>query len=203
MARYQRPYGDDWYTVESAQNMRPSDLRREYTRLRDIAQKRIQRLGNNYEWTRAYQEHREGFQKIKDIDPRDLPKAFSELAKFVNSKGSSASGQREIQKKTTETLNNAIGETGAVNSRNYRRVISILNEARKQKIVYGSDKIVQLADATLSLSQDAFDTVLDNLESMITHSDSVSAALDAYADTHNISDYSQVDMDEFISELGW
>ena len=97
MARFEFDRSDDWYTVEGAKSMDSSILRKEYTRLRDIAQKRIERLGKDYSWTKQYNEHRKGFDKIKDIDPRDLPKAFSELAKFVRAKGSSASGQKEWQ----------------------------------------------------------------------------------------------------------
>ena len=86
MARFEFDRSDDWYTVEGAKSMDSSILRKEYTRLRDIAQKRIERLGKDYSWTKQYNEHRKGFDKIKDIDPRDLPKAFSELAKFVRAK---------------------------------------------------------------------------------------------------------------------
>ena len=203
MARYELPYSKEWYTVDAAKLMDTRTLRKEYTKLRDIAQKRLKRLEHDYDWTRTYQEHRDGFQKLSEIDPRDLPKAFSEIAKFVGAKGSSVQGQRDIQRKTASTLNSAIGQSGAVNSRNYRRVVSILNEARKQKIIYGSDKIVQLADATLSLDNDSFDDVLNNLESMLSHSDEVETALEAFTDSHGISDYSQVDMSEFIAEIGW
>ncbi len=203
MARYELPYAKEWYTVDAAKLMDTKTLRKEYTKLRDIAQKRLKRLEHDYDWTRTYQEHRDGFQKLSEIDPRDLPKAFSEIAKFVSAKGSSVQGQRDIQRKTASTLNDAIGQSGAVNSRNYRRVVSILNEARKQKIVYGSDKIVQLADATLSLDSNSFDDVLNNLESMLSHSDEVEMALESYTDNHGITDYSQVDMSEFIEEIGW
>ena len=168
--------------------------------MRDIAQKRIARLGENYQWTSAYKSHSEGFQKLKDIAPEDLAKAFSELSKFVNAKTSTVSGQRSAQRKTTETLNMAIGQNGAVNSKNYKRVVTLLNEARKRKIVYGSDKIVQLADATLEFNNSQFDDVLDNLDTMLQHSDEVSEQLSDYVGDGG---YTTVNIDDFLTEVGW
>ena len=192
------------YTVDEAEQYyrsHPSELRKQYSEMRHNAQKRLRRLeGTEYAESRAFKSHKEGFKKLQDIDPRDLPKAFSELSKFMDASGSSISGQKRIQQKTIERLNQAIGSDDAVNKRNYWRVVKILDEARRQKIVFGSDKIVELADATLALSKDQFDVVLENLSHFYGHTDEVLDSLYAYAGEEDLD---SVDIDEFVEWTGW
>lgn len=207
MARNTFTYGDEYYTVEGAETLLRSDekaLRKEYTRLRDIAEKRLKRLQHGeYGWTKTAK--KESFKKLKDIDRRDLPKALSELYKFVHAGTSTIAGQRKAEAKTTATLNKAVGSEDAVNRRNYSRVIKILNGARnlKSKVLYGSDKIIELAEATMSLSDEAFDTILDNLESILPHSDEFAEELDTYMEDAGLEDYDSVDMDDFLEYTGW
>lgn len=198
------------YTVDEAKTMfrdDPKGMRAEYTRMRDIAQKRIKRMAESeWTWTKIYKEHAQGFQKISEIDPRDFAKAFSELSKFVGAKSSSIRGQEAIRKKTTETLNEAIGEK-KVNKRNYKRVIEILNESRKRKVTYDSDKVTTLAETTLSLTDDQFDDILDNLESLMPNasdfSETFSGTLSEYMKSRNIENYQVVDIDDFLESIGW
>ena len=204
MAKKGFQFSDDYYTVEGAQTLlreNPSALRKEYTRMRDIAQKRLQRMKVDYGWTKTYKEHKQGFQKLSELTPQNMAKAFSELSKFVHAGSSTVSGQKRSQQKTMETLNTAIGEKGAVNKRNYKRVIELLNEARKQKIVYGSDKIVQLADSTLALNKRQFNSVLDNLETMLKHSDTMKDSLQTYIAENELKGYNQIDMDDFLEQM--
>ena len=199
-------YDERKFSVDEAkvfQREDPSAMRKEYTRMRDIAQKRIERLGDDYNWTQTFKSNSKGFQKLKDIAPEDFAKAFSELSKFVSAKTSTVSGQRSSQRKTTETLNKAIGQKGAVNKKNYKRVITLLNEARKRKIVYGSDKIVQLADATLPFTNTQFNDVLDNLDAMLLHSDEVEERLSSYIESNHLSGYTVVNIDDFREQTGW
>jgi len=215
-------------TVIEAEAMIRDDLdamRREYTRMRDIAQKRVARLQKSFSETVAAKQryitgydangapiYKMGFQTLKNLDKMSLnnfAKAFSELSKFLNAKGSTIKGQREMEQKTTASLNEAIGtedEQGnpvmPVNPGNYWRVIKILNAARSQKLVYGSDKMVELADATLALSKDQFDVILDNLETALSHSDTIDVSLAVYMEKHDIKSYQMVDMDDFIQMLG-
>jgi len=223
-------YKEDWYTVQGAKTMlstgTPDDIstmRSEYTRMRDVAQKRVKRLQKLFPDTVGAKQkydtgkknkdgepiYASGFQKLRDIQPKDFAYAFSELAKFLRAKGSTVTGQREIERKTTAKLNKAIGDEDEkgnpitpVNQGNYWRVIKILNEARRLKITYGSDKIVELADATLALSKDQFDVILDNLETALSHSDTIGVSLAVYMEKHDITSYQMIDMDDFIQMLG-
>ena len=209
-ASFEFKFKPSYYTTHGAETLSRKDiseLRKEYTRMRDVAQKRIKRLGEEYQWTtsgkQSYEIENEkgekvtklGFPKLSEIRAEDLPKAFKDLASFVKWGGSTVSGQRAIQRKTQETLSKAVGEKGAVNSSNYKRVIQILNEARKMKLIYGSDKIVDLANSTMELSQKSFNQVLDHLGTFLEHSEEVEEVFEEYGEP--------VDMEEFIQEIGW
>ena len=156
----------EWFKVsvieaESMYHDDPSAMIDIYNRMRDIARKRLNRLRESeYNWTEASKKI--NAPALKNMDIRDLPKAFSELSKFLSAKSSTVSGQREIERKTRSTLNDAIGTHA-----NYPRVIKILQEARRMKITYDSAKMVELANTTLTLSDSAFEAVLDNLDAAI------------------------------------
>ena len=165
----------------------PVAMLKEYERMRDIARKRMNRIRDDeFDWTKA---SKEKYPAYTHMDSRDFAKAYSDLSKFLSAKRSTLGGQKEIRSKTSITLNKAIGAyevdesgnyvldengdyilkkgVGNVNNRNYKRVIQILNEARKMKIMYDSAKIVELADSTLALSDDSFEAVLDKLDKAI------------------------------------
>lgn len=199
MASFQFRFPDKYYTVQGAETLSrdaKDELRREYTRMRDVAQKRIKRLSDSdYADSKAFSAHAQGFAKLKDLDDADLPKAFQELYKFVKASTSTVSGQRRAQMKTISTLNRAIGagkEQPGVTKENYWRVIKILEETRKRKMVYGSDKIVTLAEATMEMSNQKFNDVLDNLDRALRHADEIA----------EIPELAGYDFDEIIAKLG-
>lgn len=224
-------YEEKWYTAQGAETMASigtkddmATMRAEYTRMRDVAQKRIQRLQKDFPNTAGARIkydtgkkdaegnpiYKSGFQKLKNLDPRDFPKAFSELAKFIRATGSTVTGQRIIQEKTMNRLNKAIGDRDEkgnpiypVNPSNYWRVIDQLEEARRRKVTYGSDKMVELADATLELTQEQFNVLLNNLSKALEHSEEMNDSLHAYMLKKGIQDYQKVNMDDFIKQLGW
>ena len=181
------------YTVAEAEAMfrdDPSAMRREYSRMRDIAEKRLKRLEESsfYE-SKAVKEHPQGFSKLKQLDARDLPKAFSDLSKFLNTKGSSVTGQRQIRQKTIRTWQ----EQGLnLNEKNYDKTIKILEEMRRRKIVYGSDKAVELANTMLELDDQQTDEWLDHLGLLLQHTDEL----------QEIPDVAGYDFDEILEMLG-
>lgn len=189
-------YDEKWYSVQGAETMVRvgtkddiATMRAEYTRMRDVAQKRIKRLGKQFPESKAYQSHAKGFPKLKDLDPRDFAKAFSELAKFVKAKGSTVTGQKEIKSKTIKTWQD---QGLNLNQKNYDKTIKILEEMRKQKIVYGSDKAVELAESMLGLDDQQTNDWLDHLETMLQHTDELQ-------EIPNVSGYS---FDEVLKMLG-
>ena len=189
-------YDEKWYTVQGAETMARvgtkddmATMRAEYTRMRDVAQKRIKRLGKQFPESKAYQSHKQGFAKLKELDPRDFPKAFAELAKFVRAKGSTVTGQKQIKEKTIKTWQD---QGLNLNSKNYDKTIKILEEMRKQKIVYGSDKAVELADSMLDLDDQQTNEWLDHLETLLQHTDEL----------QEIPDLAGYDFDEILDMLG-
>lgn len=181
------------YSVSEAEAMMRDDIkamRKEYTRMRDIAQKRIQRLGKSeFSDTSAYRTNQSGFRKLKDLDPRDFAKAFSELSKFVSAKGSTVTGQREIREKTIKTWQD---QGLNLNQQNYAKTIKILEEMRRQKITYGSDKAVDLAETMMSLDDQQTNQWLDHLDILLQHTDEL----------QEIPDLAGYDFDEILNMLG-
>lgn len=198
---FQFLFDEKWYSVQGAETMARSGtkddysaMKSEYTRMRDVAQKRIKRLGKQFPESKAYQTHAKGFAKLKDIDPRDFPKAFAELAKFLKAKGSTVTGQKQIKEKTIKTWQ----EQGLnLNRKNYDKVIKILEEMRKQKVVYGSDKAVELADSMLYLDDQKTNQWLDHLETLLQHTEELAEMKDEK------SGFSVVDIDDLLKETGW
>ena len=168
-------FDEKFYTVQGAETMARlgtkddlSTMRSEYTRMRDVAQKRLKRLEKAFPESKAVQGHPQGFPKLKDLDPRDFPKAFSELAKFVKAKGSTVTGQKQIKEKTIKTWQD---QGLNLNQKNYDKTIKILEEMRRQKIVYGSDKAVELADSMIDLDDQQTNDWLDHLDYLLQHTD--------------------------------
>lgn len=189
-------FDEKWYTVQGAETMARigtkddmATMRAEYTRMRDVAQKRIKRLGKQFPESKAYQTHAKGFAKLKELDPRDFPKAFAELAKFVRAKGSTVTGQKQIKEKTIKTWQD---QGLNLNSKNYDKTIKILEEMRKQKIVYGSDKAVELADSMLDLDDQQTNEWLNHLDTLLQHTDEL----------QEIPDLAGYDFDEILDMLG-
>lgn len=191
-------FEDKWYTEQGAETMARlgtkddmSTMRSEYTRMRDVAQKRIKRLAKQFPESKAYQSHKKGFAKLKDLDPRDFPKAFAELAKFVKAKGSTVTGQKQIKEKTIKTWQD---QGLGINEKNYDHIIRILEEMRKRKVVYGSDKVVELADAMLELDDQQTSDWLQHIDDMLAHSDEVAEIME--------SSGGSVTLDELLSMIG-
>ena len=107
------------------------DIRAEYSRLRSIANKRIQRMSkSDWTWTQSYQKHKSGYEKLSAFDNRsDLIKELSELAHYVYGDESSISGLEKAQKKSLETLH----EHGYdfVTEENWREWVDFISTYRK------------------------------------------------------------------------
>lgn len=149
-----------------------SAIRAEYTRLRDIAHKRITRLGKSeFSKSAAYQAHKQDFPKLKNLDPRDIPAAMAEMVKFLQAKTSTVSGQRSRRTKTIQSWQ----EQGLdLNEKNYNKVMAMMKEMRSRKIVYGSDKVITLVETTLQKGWN-FNKILRSgqLEKLLANADQV------------------------------
>lgn len=99
-------YSKETYTPEGLKSLTDSELRKEYSRLRSIARKRLERFEGT-EWTdsQVYRLNSGKYIPIKDISTaRELRHLLVEVSKFVSSSTGSVSGLKEQRQKAIETL---------------------------------------------------------------------------------------------------
>ena len=110
--------------LEDAKQYSTKLMRSEYTRMRDIAQKRLQRLAASDEGKYVAAMHPDGFPKLselsksvdpftgkKDVDRKELSHALKDLVNFLTSKQSAVSTVKETHKRTREALEQKTGVT--------------------------------------------------------------------------------------------
>ena len=129
-------YDKNWYTpINIRQQIKAGNeaqIRKEYTRLRDISQKRLKRLAAaGYTDDQIYKKNVNKFKELKDIkSTNELAQRLSELSRFISYKGSTVAGQKAIMKKSLATLH----EHGYdfVNAGNYKDFGKFMEEYRNQ-----------------------------------------------------------------------
>lgn len=113
MPKIARPtYDVGWYTPSEikvkleAGGSLEKEVRKEYTRLRDISQKRLKRLAAaGYTDTDVYKKNVSHYPKLKDIKTKsELAQRLSDLSRFVASTQSTVKGIKEREKKVLQTL---------------------------------------------------------------------------------------------------
>lgn len=133
-------YQPEWYTPAALMSGRvtEADARKEYTRLRDIAQKRLKRMGQSmFRDTQAYRLNVDAYPKLKDIrigkrgrPSADLAYKLSALARFVAAEQGSVAGMTRIMEKNLKTLHSH-GFT-FVTKQNYLNFARFMEEWRVQ-----------------------------------------------------------------------
>ena len=171
-------YSPEWYTPRNLERVDPKKVRREYTRLRDIAQKRLKRIESELkkgdtDWTRTetYKTYSKGVPKLSDISKEHLPYELSKLARWVESNYSRIG----YLKKRTKSSIKKLHEDGYefINERNIMDFTDFMEEYRRQKLdhVYGSPVAVELYGALQERGispdeiYDQFNEWLENKES--------------------------------------
>ena len=95
------------YTPEALQSgvLSEKEIRDEYRRLRNIANKRIERLGKaGYGETQAYLRNAGAYKAASNYTMAELHYKLYQVSKFVAAKSSTVSGMRLIEKEAIETL---------------------------------------------------------------------------------------------------
>ena len=143
-------YEKSWYIPINIRNQvsagNEAQIRKEYTRLRDIAQKRFKRLkAGGYGDTQIYLQNVRKFKELKDIkSTNELAQRLSDIARFVSAKGSTVSGQKSIMKKSLKTLHSHGYDF--VNEGNYKKFGKFMEEYRDQLLdmTYDSGDAVEV-----------------------------------------------------------
>lgn len=128
-----------------------AEARKEYQRLRRIAQKRLARfVGTQYEDTDTYKNRaiKKPFKPSSELkDVRSLQAALSDIRGFLDSERSTISGLKRIDKKTVTTLQ-ANGYT-FVNMGNIKAFGEFMEAARIKagRRMFASDRVAEMYDA--------------------------------------------------------
>ena len=118
---------DDYYPYRLEQ-LDERALRKEYSRLRKIANRRLKRLlASEYKETDLAKEYAGGFAILAEVE--DLPRELTTLARFIASERSSITGLQRIEKQTISTLHQH-GYT-FVNAGNVRQFGAFMEEMRQ------------------------------------------------------------------------
>jgi hypothetical protein len=136
-------YEDEVYTPDGAKSLLDKDLRKEYSRLRSIARKRLQRFeGTEWEDSQIFQQNEHKFKPLKEIsNERELRHLFSDVARFVTTETASVSGLEKQRRLALESLN----EHGYdfVDHNNFKKFVNFMEFARAANInrMYDSDRL--------------------------------------------------------------
>ena len=129
-----------------------NEIKKEYTRLRDILNKRIQRINkSDFAGQGITGQFPNGLPKLSEIAPEDLPYLLQQAAIALNSRGGSLKGLRMRQSETIKSLRER-GYTNISDS-NIRAFANFMEEARDRGLekVYGSDTIATMYDSVVAL----------------------------------------------------
>ena len=129
-----------------------NEIKKEYTRLRDILNKRIQRINkSDFAGQGITGQFPTGLPKLAEIAPEDLPYLLQQAATALNSRGGSLKGLQMRQSETVKSLRES-GYTNITDS-NIRAFANFMEEARDRGLekIYGSDTVATLYDTIVAL----------------------------------------------------
>jgi hypothetical protein len=136
----------EYYPSISREWLTPKEAQKEYNRLRAIANKRYEALERNYPASSMAQEYRGGFPSAKgETDDRVYNRLYN-VAKYLESKLSSVTGQRSYRKKAIASLH----ESGYdfINESNFDQFTAYMDEVKShsdaRSIEYQSEDIVEM-----------------------------------------------------------
>ena len=140
LMRYADTYTDE---QKAASKAATAAIRKEYTRLRDISQKRLKRMGSSrFSESQTYKMNVAHYPKLKDIKtPEELAYRLSDLSRFIESPLSTITGQKSQMQKSLATLHSTVDKDGNpkeaftfVNEDNYMAFTEFMDEWRAQHL---------------------------------------------------------------------
>lgn len=146
--RVKLKYEDELYFPEAFRNgnITEAEMRKEYQRLRRVAEKRLERFkGTRFENSQTYLRNAGKYLPSSQIkDPRELSFKLYDLYKMLTAKSGSISGIRDIEKRTLETAH----ERGLtfLNKNNLQAFGEFMEESRVRGLsrIYGSERVMEL-----------------------------------------------------------
>lgn len=171
------------FDVLKAANLPAKVLRQEYSRLRSIARKRLERLaGTTYSKSQTYLRYRNLFPSLPSMDAltkrgnvskTKLEKKLSELKQFLDLQTSTVAGAKRVAKERIAQLR-AKGYTFVKNEQDLRKFGEFMdyNRSLKKGGLYDSERVIEMMDKVdqrgISLDQvkKDFDWWMENYELM-------------------------------------
>lgn len=143
-------YEKDVYTPEGAKSLSDRELRKEYSRLRSIARKRLDRFeGTEWTDTQVYQMNVGVYKPLEEIKTdRELRHIFSDVARFVMAETSSVSGLKKQRREAVKTLQDRGYKF--VDKDNFRQFADFMEYARISNLnkLYDSKRIADFYAST-------------------------------------------------------
>lgn len=122
------------------------EARKEYSKLRSIARKRLERMSRSeFAGSTTYKNWESGFETLENLGKeRDLRKALYDVARFLNIKTSTITGARKSQAEFVKTMQE-MGYTW-VNRQNAQQFGEFMREVKKHEDYKGrdSEQLVEL-----------------------------------------------------------
>jgi hypothetical protein len=146
-------FDKEYYTPEGAKSLSDRQLRKEYSRLRSIARKRLERFehGKSREWmdTEVYRQNRGKYKPLKEMESnRELRYLFSDLSRFIMAETSTTTGLEKQRKQAIETFHAHGYEF--INEAHYHKFTDFMEYARiaNQNRIYDSERVARFYEAT-------------------------------------------------------
>lgn len=144
-------YDRNLYTPIGATALTEKQLRAEYSRLRSIARKRLERFEGT-EWTtsQVYSYNKDKFKPLSQIkSDRELRMLLSDAARFITSKRGSVSGLEKERKEAIETLKDRGYDF--VDKNNFRKFAEFMEYARTANIgrLIDSERLAEFFDSEI------------------------------------------------------
>lgn len=165
-APFELVYPTEWYTPYGISNLTDKQLRDEYTRMRDAAQKRVKRMNESeFRDTQIAKQYSKGFAEIRQLSVRppksagkeereiaqqatrkNIEAEFMRMSVYLRSREASVAGLREQRAHNIKLLR---GHGYAVNNKNYMKYVKFMESmrARYGRKIYDSDQAADLFSA--------------------------------------------------------
>lgn len=167
-------------------NYSPSEIRKEYSRIRAIAVKRLSRLAKSgFGETSVYKYNVFNTKKLSELTEKQIPLALSQLAWFIDNPLSTVTGQKAQRKQKIEKLRSYGYD---VTEKNFQSFVDFMELLSQQAIdlQYDSEAVVELWEATRDKVSPA--TIAKDLDSWLENRFSISKLPDiASKDADEIS----------------
>lgn len=165
MAKIKLKYDRAEYRPDMLAIRPESDIRKEYERLRKVANRSIRAIGKSkYRTTQQYLETKDAFKPDSEYTKREVAYKLSELARYVSLETATLAGLRRQEKKSIETLHSHGYDF--VTSRNYLKFTEFMEEIREafKEHKYDSERVATVYEEMIATGKKSPEKVKADFE---------------------------------------